>query len=86
MMTPKEKLFAKATTKLDLAMTAAAIWIATFTFAGAAVTPVQLTSAASARASHALEAQIQTLRECDPDISDYLGDFEGMLSDLTCLS
>ena len=86
MMIAKEKLSAMATTKLGIATTAAALWIATVTFTGAAVTPVQSTSAASARASHALKTQVQTLRECDPDISDYLGDFEGMLSDLTCLS
>jgi hypothetical protein len=86
MMISKEKLSAKARKKLGLATTAAALWIATVTFAGAAATSVQSTSAASTPASHALEAQVQTLRECDPDISDYLDNFEGMLSDLTCRS
>jgi hypothetical protein len=86
MMISKEKLSAKVTTSLGLATTAAVLWIATVTFGSAAVTSVQSTSAASAPTSHALEAQIQTLRECDPDISDYVDDFEGMLSDLTCRS
>ena len=87
MMNSKEKLSAKATTKLGPATTTAAVlWIATVTLGSAAVTSIQSASAASALASHALEAQVQTLRECDPDISDYVDDFEGMLSDLTCLS
>ena len=74
----------RATTRLGLVTTAAVLGIATVTFDSAAVT--QSTSAAFAHASHALEAQVQTLRECDPDISDYMGGFEGMLSDLTCRS
>ena len=57
MMIAKEKLSAMTTTKLGIATTAAALWIATVTFTGAAVTPVQSTSAASARASHALKAK-----------------------------
>jgi hypothetical protein len=86
MMISKEKLSENVTTKLGLATTAAVLWIATVPLAGAAVTSVQSTSAASAPASHTLEAQVQTLRECDPDVSDYVDDFEGILSDLTCLS
>ena len=86
MMNSKEKLSAKATTRLGLATTAAVLWIAMVTLGSAAVTSIQSTSAASAPASHALDAQVQTLRECDLDISDYVDDFEGMLSDLTCRS
>jgi hypothetical protein len=86
MMNSKEKLSAKAPTKLGLATTAAVLWIATLTLGSAAVTSIQSTGAASALASHVLEAQVQTLRECDPDISDYVDDFEGMLSELTCRS
>jgi hypothetical protein len=70
--------------KLRLAAMVAALWIAAVTFASAAATPPQSTSVASAPASYTLEAQVQTLRECDADISDYLGSFEGMLSDLVC--
>jgi hypothetical protein len=84
MLTSKEPLSEKATTKLGLATTVAILWIATITFAGAAVTSAQSTSVASAPTSYILEAQVQTLRECDADNSDYLDSFEGMLSDLMC--
>jgi hypothetical protein len=84
MLTSKEQLSEKATTKLGLATTVAVLWIATITFAGAAVTSVQSTSVASAPTSYILEAQVQTLQECDADNSDYLDSFEGMLSDLMC--
>ena len=84
MLTSKEKLSEKATTKLGLATTVTVLWFATVTFAGAAVTSVQSTSVASAPANYILEAQVQTLRECDADNSDYQGSFEGMLSDLMC--
>jgi len=84
MLTSKEKLSEKATTKLGLATTVAVLWTATVTFAGAAVTSVQSTSVASAPTNYILEAQVQTLRECDTDL-DYLDSFEGMLSDLCAL-
>jgi hypothetical protein len=70
--------------KLGLATTLAALSIAAVTFAGADVTSAQSTSVASAPVSYALEAQVQTLRECDTDL-DYLDSFEGMLSDLCAL-
>lgn len=72
--------------RLRLAATVAAHGIAAATFAGAAVTSIQSTTAASAPASYSLEAQVQTLRECHADIADELGSFEGMLSDLVCSS
>ena len=84
MLTSKEKLSEKATTKLGLATTVAVLWTATVTFAGAAVTSVQSTSVASAPTNYILEAQVQTLRECDADYPDYLDSFDGMLSDLMC--
>ena len=61
--------------KLGLATTLAALSIAAVTFAGADVTSAQSTSVASAPASYTLEAQVQTLRECDADL-DYLDSFE----------
>jgi hypothetical protein len=70
--------------KLGLATTLAALSIAAVTFAGADVTSAQSTSVASAPVSYTLEAQVQTLRECDTDL-DYLDSFEGMLSDLCAL-
>jgi hypothetical protein len=84
MLTSKEKLSEKATTKLGLATTVAVLWFATVTFAGAAVTSVQSTSVASAPTNYILEAQVQTLRECDADNSDYIDSFDGVLSDLMC--
>jgi hypothetical protein len=84
MLTSKEKLSEKATTKLGLATTVAVLWTATVTFAGAAVTSVQSTSVASAPTNYILEAQVQTLRECDADNSDYIDSFDGVLSDLMC--
>jgi hypothetical protein len=62
----------------------AALWIATVTSADAAATSARSTSIASAPASYVLEAQVQTLRECDVDLFDDQGGFEGMLSDLVC--
>ena len=70
--------------KLGLATTLAALSIAAVTFAGADVRSAQSTSVASAPVSYTLEAQVQTLRECDTDL-DYLDSFEGMLSDLCAL-
>jgi hypothetical protein len=81
MLTSKENLSAKATAKLDLATTIAALFSATFI--GADVVPVQ---SASSSSSPARVAQVQILRECDEGL-DYgrLDSFEGMLSDYTCV-
>ena len=83
MLTSKGKFSARATTKLGLATTVAALSIVAVTFAGAAVASAQSTSAASAPASYTLEAQVQILRECDAYL-DYLDSFEGMLSNFVC--
>lgn len=65
MLTSKGKAAAKATTKLRLTTAVAACSIAAVTFAGAAVASARPTSAASAPAGSALEAQVQLLRECE---------------------
>jgi hypothetical protein len=83
MLTSIETLSAKATAKLDLATTIAAVSLFSATFIGAGVVPVQ---SASSSSSPARVAQVQILRECDEGL-DYgrLDSFEGMLSDYTCV-
>ena len=70
--------------KLGPATTLAAMSIAAVTFAGADVTSAQSTSVASAPASYTVEAQVQTLRECDADL-DYLDSFEACFRTLRAL-
>jgi hypothetical protein len=91
MLTSKGKAAAKAATKLRLttAVAVAACSIAAVTFAGAAVASVRPTSAASAPASSALEAQVQLLRECEEG-SNYSREdsleclLEGLLDGFAC--
>jgi hypothetical protein len=83
MLTSKENSSAKATAKLDLATTIAALSLFAATFIGADVVPVQ---SASSSSSSARVPQVQILRECDEGL-DYgrLDSFEGMRSNDACV-